>query len=59
MTVKEIVEKYLRENGYDGLYCEDCGCRLDDLIPCDWGDFQDCKAGYEQKHGDIIGEEKP
>ncbi|MBE3109349.1 MAG: hypothetical protein IMZ46_02375 [Acidobacteria bacterium] len=35
MTIKEIVEKYLRENGYEGLAGEDCGCTLDDLFPCD------------------------
>jgi len=26
MNVKEIVEKYLKENGYDGLLYEDCQC---------------------------------
>jgi len=34
MTVKKIVENYLRKNGYDGLYAEECGCCLDDLMPC-------------------------
>jgi hypothetical protein len=30
MTVKEIVKKYLEENGYDGLWDEeDCRCFLD------------------------------
>ena len=34
-TLKSIVAAYLRANGYDGLYNEDCGCLLaDDLMPC-------------------------
>lgn len=35
-TAKEIVEDYLRVNGYDGLCDPDagCGCGLDDLCPC-------------------------
>jgi hypothetical protein len=31
---KEIIARYLKINGYDGLCCEDCGCDLDDLMPC-------------------------
>jgi hypothetical protein len=37
MNVKEIIETYLKENGYDGLqnYDDtDCACYLDDLCPC-------------------------
>ena len=46
MTVKKIVENYLRENDYEGLQSEECGCRLDDLIPC--GECCDnCEAGYK------------
>lgn len=35
-TIRDIVIKYLQENGYDGLVSNDgdCGCRLDDLFPC-------------------------
>jgi len=50
MTLKEIVTKWLKENGYDGL-CEvmtECGCGLDDLMPC--GEpKEDCEAGHEVK----------
>ncbi len=36
MTVKEIVAKWLKENGYDGLcdYGEGCVCYLNDFMPC-------------------------
>ncbi len=35
MNGREIILKYLQENGYDGLAGEDCGCGIDDLCPCD------------------------
>jgi len=34
MTLKEIVQKYLQDNGFKGLAGENCGCGLDDLMPC-------------------------
>ena len=34
MTVKEIVIRYLQFHGYDGLCNIDCGCGLDNLMPC-------------------------
>ncbi len=46
MNVKEIVSEYLKANGYDGLYTDDCGCWLTDLFPCG-ENFEDCKPGYE------------
>jgi hypothetical protein len=48
MNAKEIVEKYLKDNGYDGL-CnsrEACGCRINDLFPCE-SDFSQCRAGHK------------
>ena len=47
MSIKEIIEKYLKENGYDGLCNPDisCGCGLKDgLFPCelDLCDVNDC-----------------
>lgn len=45
MTVNEIVKTWLKENGYDGLAGEECGCKLDALFPCDsLGDS--CVAGH-------------
>ena len=46
MTIKDIIEKYLRENGYDGLAGEDCGCGLDDLGPCGEPFPADCVPAY-------------
>lgn len=47
MNCKEILEKYLRDNGYDGLYSEaECACELEDLIPCD-EDPSTCEPGYK------------
>ena len=51
MIVKEIIKKYLEENGYDGL-CNmfmECGCYLDDLIPCSEIDADECEAGHKVK----------
>ena len=50
MTVKEIVKKWLEENGYEGLYNEDeeCGCPNDDLMLCCGNDeISDCIGGYK------------
>ena len=49
MTVIEIIEKYLEDNNYDGLYCQDCGCSKEELFPCmiNEGIF-DCKPGYKK-----------
>ncbi len=46
MNIKEIIAKYLEDNGYDGLCCEDCGCQKDDLFPCD-NPGEDCVPGYK------------
>ena len=45
MNIKEIVEKYLKDNGYDGLCNSDfsCGCGLKDgLFPCNEPFSADC-----------------
>jgi hypothetical protein len=49
MNVREIIEEYLKDNGYGGLVCDEipCGCVLGDLEPggdCMCGDV--CEAGY-------------
>ena len=57
MTIKEIVKKYLEENGYDGLASPDleCGCPIDDLMPCDKPNAEECVSGHKSNvDGDII-----
>ncbi len=44
-NLKGIVKKWLTDNGYDGLYERECGCRKNDLFPCS-SDPGRCKAGY-------------
>lgn len=45
-TVQAMVYDRLREDGYDGLYNDDCGCEIDDLVPC--GAIEEnCRAGYK------------
>jgi len=45
VDVGGIVAEYLEKNGYDGLYNDDCGCRLEDLGAC--GDMSSsCIAGW-------------
>lgn len=46
-NVQKIIEDYLRENGFDGLFCTtcECGCKLEDLFPCDEVSFW-CEPGY-------------
>ena len=54
-TAIEIVKKYLIENKCDGLFSDDCGCRVDDLAPCGppcGGDFSQCKPGVVIREDD-------
>ena len=45
ITVKQIVKEYLEKHGYDGLCFGDCGCRVEDLMPC-MTNTDMCVAGY-------------
>jgi len=50
ITASDIVEEYLREHKFDGLFHEDggCGCLLEDLNPC--GHIgAECHPGYKVK----------
>ena len=48
LTVKAIIAEYLRMHGYDGLWnAEDCGCDLDDLMPCPREGIDQCQPGYK------------
>jgi hypothetical protein len=48
MTVKEIIVKYLKENGFDGLYSDNCGCLVNDLMPCSDYGIDLCEAGVKK-----------
>lgn len=45
---RDIIEQYLRENRYGGLYDEngECACAVDHLFPCGENYLQ-CKPGYK------------
>ena len=47
-TLRELVIAGLRAGGYDGLTNEyDCGCCLDDFMPCMCEGIAACVAGYK------------
>ena len=46
IEVRDMVFEWLNKHGYDGLCNEDCGCGIDDLMPCaSW--FADCEPAYK------------
>ena len=45
MIAKNIIRDWLIEYGYDGLCHKDCGCGINDLIPCDEMK-SDCEPAY-------------
>ena len=49
MQVYEIIENYLKENGYDGLFNSDfeCGCETGGLFSECREPQEDCRAGYK------------
>jgi len=49
-----LAKKTLKEQGFGGLYHDDCGCELDDLMPC-CAPCIDCTAGYKSTHS-VTGE---
>ena len=53
MNVKQITEKYLQDNGYDGLYSDlyGCACETNDLFPCDCN-VGECEPGYRVDYPD-------
>lgn len=46
LDVETIVKRWLRNRGYQGLCCEECGCDIDDLFPCCEYQRGRCKPAY-------------
>ncbi len=57
MNVRDIVSKYLSENGYDGLFNGhgECGCGVNgcELMPC-CQPSPECEPGYEHPGDDEV-----
>lgn len=56
ISVETMIRYHLEALGADGL-CnpdEECGCGLDDLVPCECLNLKECKAArwYATKPGD-------
>lgn len=51
ITVKEIVLEYLRKHGQDGLCNDNCGCSLEDFMPCECNDISTCEPARRIKKG--------
>jgi len=67
LSIEDMVKDHLESHGYDGLFNADleCGCLLEDLMPCGEPELQECCAGYKHPadpdadYDFIIGPEKP
>jgi len=47
VNVKQIIKNYLKENGFDGLCCNSCGCGLNNLFDCPSDGYENCKPAYK------------
>ena len=48
LDLVQLIRDWLLQQGYDGLYSDDCGCFLDNLMPCsEPGNLTDCQPGYK------------
>ncbi len=55
MDVIQIVKEYLISKKYDGLYCHDCSCDIEDLFPCT--DYSgECRPGIKVPCPDDCGD---
>ena len=47
-NIQQMVEEYLREWGFDGLWNDgaECACVVGGLMPCDDANVTRCLAGY-------------
>ena len=56
MTIREIIKKHLEDNGFVGLCSYECGCDIDDLMPCmEHSELcEPAKYKYKTEDGDFI-----
>lgn len=52
MTAREMIIKYLKDNDYDGLCSDNCGCWISDLAPCS-NYVLECVPGKETELTDV------
>ena len=45
MNLREYVTQRMRRDGYSGLYRDECGCTIDDLMPCETP-WETCELGH-------------
>ena len=50
--VKNIVAEFLKRNGFDGLWNDECACEIDDLFPCAGHLSSRCRPGYRRETPD-------
>ena len=55
MTVRDIITNYLKENGFDGLVCNECCCAIDNLCSHEGYPCMDCSPAYKYKTKDCSG----
>jgi len=46
VKIYEIAAEYMKANGFTALYRDDCGCTLDDFMPCGGECAVDCEVGH-------------
>ena len=48
MNLRQIIEKHLKDNGFDGLCGDECGCLIGELFVCECPDMDVCRPGYKK-----------
>jgi len=48
LSMREHMAIWLKDQGYDGVYCDECVCFLDNLAPCS-DCMCECMPGYKVK----------
>ena len=55
MNLREYVTQRMRRDGYSGLYRDECGCTIDDLMPCETP-WETCELGHACRCPDALDE---